>query len=213
MRVRGGGTGCTDTLCTASAGALGVWNQRCRAGRDLEVSACWFYSDCCCLSSIAVKTSIKEDSAPPSQGFAAITEKTFSIMFNPQVCCKGSSGELPRSSLVYVMGEHWLNWAAWEGQGCSALWPLVQPAATLKTYSQSADVLRGYVYTMYIHLYVASHTDHRQSAHKNTASTSSHILFPSLAEQDGGPLMRMYVCMYLQGGSFQWLGSDTPCVK
>jgi len=97
------------------------------------------------------------------------------------------------------------------GEAAAAPWPLVQPAARLKTYSRLAHVHRADVHTMYVHLDVASHADHRQSTRRNTGSTRSHIIFLSLFEQDGGPLVRIYVDV--QGGSLQQPDSDSKSVQ
>jgi len=45
----------------------------------------------------------------PSEGFAAVTEKRFSMMSNPEVCCIGSSGELLPSNLADVRGKYWVE--------------------------------------------------------------------------------------------------------
>ena len=59
---------------------------------------------------------------------------------------------------------------------------------------------------------MTSHTDHRhtQSTHMNTDSTNGLILLPSLAEWDGGPIVRKYIYMYIcTSGSLQQLDSNT----
>lgn len=70
---------------------------------------------------------------------------------------------------------------------------------------------------IYVYIYVhdkpsRSHTD-TQNTCTNTNSTNSLILLPSLDEQDGVPLVRIYMCMYVQHGCLQQLGSHTQSAQ
>lgn len=82
---------------------------------------------------------------------------------------------------------------AWERWGCCSFMPQVRPVAKLKIYSQQAHARRARVYTTCV--YPASRvadTD-AQSIRMNAQSTHGLILLHSLAEQDGGPLVRIHI--------------------
>ena len=97
-----------------------------------------------------------------------------------------------------------LDLIAWERQGyCHSMSP------RLKLHSQQAHAHRAHVYTtyvdtyihtyihVYIHteIYMAGHIDHRHSEHPHKHSTNGLILLPSLAEKNGGPPVRICVCV------------------
>ena len=60
-----------------------------------------------------------------------------------------------------------------------------------------------YVYT-YIHGWPRGSQTGTQSTHTNIDSTNSLILLPSLAEQDGSPLMRIHIHMYKVDPCSSW---------
>lgn len=67
------------------------------------------------------------------------------------------------------------------------------PASSEAEHGPPAGTHRAHVRTAHVQTHAAGHADNVHSTHTNTSSTSGLILLPALAEQNGRPLVRMYI--------------------
>jgi len=106
-------------------------------------------------------------------------------------------------SVFIVSGKHiMLDPTAGRGEAAAAPGPHVQTVVRLKM-SVPRQAHRYFTHTyipIYLYTYIPgqphrSQTD-TQSTHTNIDSTNGLILLPSLAEHDGGPLVRIYTYIF-----------------